>query len=186
MEQLSPEDRAAGWTECAIDEIKSISRNGLSYSGRSGEGPLRRAEGSSMTKGKLMASGRYGLGPIYFIKDFGDTAALMLTGKRAASWHRRDDVAWLRFACDCEDVGAGCRAVERLCWPIRLAWIPRYLNSPRCCACPGWVARLGKNTDSQGFGLYRAGSRHYPFRTRSAQRTAAFCGGEHTQRPGSS
>jgi multidrug efflux pump subunit AcrB len=66
-----------------IDEIKSISRNGLSvvYAEVQEKGSFDVMKEFDDLKGKLdgIRDLPQGAGPIYFIKDFGDTAALMLT-----------------------------------------------------------------------------------------------------------
>src|SRR3954468_3702190 len=66
-----------------IDEIKSISRNGLSvvYAEVQEKGHFDVMKEFDDLKGKLdgIQDLPQGAGPIYFIKDFGDTAALMLT-----------------------------------------------------------------------------------------------------------
>ena len=66
-----------------IDEIKSISRNGLSvvFGEVQEKGHFDVMKEFDDLKGKLdgIRDLPDGSGPIYFIKDFGDTAALMLT-----------------------------------------------------------------------------------------------------------
>jgi multidrug efflux pump subunit AcrB len=75
-------ERQAG-LNARIDEIKSISRNGLSvvYAEVQEKGQFDVMKEFDDLKGKLdgIQDLPEGAGPIYFIKDFGDTAALMLT-----------------------------------------------------------------------------------------------------------
>ncbi|MDX2181167.1 MAG: efflux RND transporter permease subunit [Bryobacteraceae bacterium] len=134
-----------------IDEIKSISRNGLSvvYAEVQEKGQFDVMKEFDDLKGKLDAIQDLpeGSGPIFFIKDFGDTAALMLTVasprvgpdeietraraiREAIEAARRDpkqDRAAVVFAYP---AGMDPRPLRRAAETLRVTWANRNIGQP--------------------------------------------------------
>ena len=129
-----------------IDEIKSISRNGLSvvFGEVQEKGNFDVLKEFDDLKGKLdgIRDLPDGSGPIYFVKDFGDTAALMLTV--ASPRVGADEITWraaeIRKAI--EDVRRGLpggRAAVVLAHPAGID--PELLRRPAEMLRLSWVGR---------------------------------------------
>jgi len=129
-----------------IDEIKSISRNGLSvvYAEVQEKGNFDVMKEFDDLKGKLdsIQDLPEGSGPIYFIKDFGDTAALMLTVasprvgaddietrahaiRRALEATRRDSPRDRVAVVLAHPVGVDPQSLRRAAEMLRLSWVNR-------------------------------------------------------------
>ena len=177
-----------------MDEIKSISRNGLSvvYGEVQEKGHFDVFKEFDDLKIKLdgIRDLPDGSGPIYFVKDFGDTAALMLTVASPAGWHRRDRRRVRpRFANAIEDARRGLpggRAAVVLAHPAGMD--PELLRAPAEMLRLSWGNRkVGEQIKIlQGSGFIALDLSTTRSEQDLAQRTAAFCGGEHTKRSGPS
>lgn len=129
-----------------IDEIKSISRNGLSvvYAEVQEKGHFDVMKEFDDLKGKLdgIQDLPDGAGPIYFIKDFGDTAALMLTvaSPRAGADEIASRATAIRIALEIErgthadnriavvvahPAGMDTDTLRRYAKALRLSWLNR-------------------------------------------------------------
>jgi multidrug efflux pump subunit AcrB len=129
-----------------IDEIKSISRNGLSvvYAEVQEKGSFDVMKEFDDLKGKLdgIQDLPEGSGPVYFVKDFGDTAALMLTVaspqvgadeierraraiREALEAARRDTKPDRAAVVLAHPVGMDPQSLRRAAETLRLSWLNR-------------------------------------------------------------
>ncbi|HYZ87395.1 MAG TPA: efflux RND transporter permease subunit, partial [Bryobacteraceae bacterium] len=129
-----------------VDEIKSISRNGLSvvYAEVQEKGHFDVMKEFDDIKVKLdeIKDLPDGAGPIYFIKDFGDTAALMLTvaSPRAGAEEIASRAADIRKALeDARRTLPGTRAAVVLAYPAGMD--PELLRRPAEILRLSWVDR---------------------------------------------